>query len=452
VRVGLYGGSLTFFPYLLLEEVDWVLSGEGYFEQVTSDWYYNGHGAAPFWFAGGWPFITGSGGALWYSDGHPEGATGCAVRVLVPALEEGGEGCVEICLDDLDGNAHCGISIDYEDTVWSGSCPQTHGRDITVSQRCWGTTVNECVSDSWIQTEGGEGFVVVEENITGKMRTFTLSQWRNVFDTIGPIFDFYYPLGECATNGVPGDIGPIGPIDDSEDPGMQALPLPGRLAESCGDLVWCSEDIAASLRAGEQYASANAWEQCHPAVYRVTTHDCVAEVFVPDVQLIENCSGIHSVKAMVELGGGTRTVELVKTGEEYRIGTHGDTSTVYTYSHVTNPIRIPFNGCDAPLTEVRYEAADHCWNQSEWYKYIRIIDDVPPTVVVDRAVNLSLGSETEWVEAATFDEGSWDNCALDLMLARRSDWTSLIELCSDVSAPYDNWVDLLDDLGISRNH
>ena len=63
-----------------------------------------------------------------------------------------------------------------------------------------------------------------------------------------------------------------------------------------------------------------------------------------------------------------------------------------------------------------------------------------------------MGSETEWVNASTFDEGSWDNCALDLMLARRSDWTSLIDLCTDAEAPYDNWVDLLEDLGISRGH
>lgn len=441
--VSILGGLFTFFPYLLLEEGDWVLSEGGYFEQVTSDWFYTGHGTAPYWFAGGWPFITGTGGAEWYSDGHLVGASGCAVRVLVPALEDGAEACVEICLDDLDGQAHCGISIDYDDTVWSGSCPQTHGRDITVSQSCWGTTVNECVSDSWIQTEGGEGFVVVEENITGKMRTFTLSQWRNVFDTIGPIFDFYYPLGECEVNGSPGPVGPIGP---------QALPLPGGVAEDCGDLVWCDEDIAASIQAGEQYASANAWERCHPTVYRVSSHACEAEVFVPDVQLIDNCSDIHSVKAMVDLAGGSRSVAMVQTGVDHRIGSNGDTIYIYTYSHVSNPIRIPFNGCDAPLTEVRYEAADHCWNQSEWYKYIRIIDDVPPTVVVDREVNLSLGSETEWVEATTFDEGSWDNCALDLMLARRSDWTSLVDLCADVESPYDNWVDLLDDLGISRHH
>src|SRR5690606_13423986 len=318
-------------------------------------------------------------------------------------------------------------------------------REITVRQTCWGTTVNECTSDEFIQTDGGDGFIVVDENFTNKMRSFRLSQWQNLIDTTGPIFDFFYPLDECQ-EGITGPTGPTGPI------GPNNLPIPGQWATECDDLDWCAEDISAAIRAGEQYASANDWERCHPTVYRVTSHDCAAEVYVPDVQIIDNCSGIHSVKAIVEVSGGPRMLALVQTDVEYRIGTEGDTSYVYTYSHLTSPIQIPFNGCDGPLTEVRYEAADNCWNQSEWYKYIRVIDDIPPTVVVDREVNVSMGSETEWVAAGTFDEGSWDNWAMDLMLVRRSDWTSLVELCTNVGEPYDTWVDLLDDLGINRNH
>src|SRR5690606_26649868 len=284
--------------------------------------------------------------------------------------------------DELEGNAHCGISIEYGDTEWSGQCPQTRGREITVRQTCWGTTVNECTSDEFIQTDGGDGFIVVDENFTNKMRSFRLSQWQNLIDTTGPIFDFFYPLGECQ-EGITGPAGPTGPT------GPNNLPIPGQWATECADLDWCAEDISAAIRAGEQYASANDWERCHPTVYRVTSHDCAAEVYVPDVQIIDNCSGIYSVKAIVEVSGGPRMVALVQTNLEYRIGTDGDTSYVYTYSHLTSPIQIPFNGCDGPLTEVRYEAADNCWNQSEWYKYIRVIDDIPPTVVVDREVNVS---------------------------------------------------------------
>ena len=147
---------------------------------------------------------------------------------------------------------------------------------------------------------------------------------------------------------------------------------------------------------------------------------------------------------------------LELTATETRILDNGDTCWVYTYSHTSDPITIPFNGCDGEPTAVRYEAADNCWNQSEWYKYIRIVDDIPPTIVMDREVTVPLQNKIAWVHAETFDEGSWDNCAIDLRLARRTDWwadTACVDLCSDLgpNAPYDNWVDLLDDLGVDRD-
>src|SRR5690606_26210545 len=90
--------------------------------------------------------------------------------------------------------------------------------------------------------------------------------------------------------------------------------------------------------------------------------------------------------------------------------------------------------------------------QSQWTKYIQIVDDVPQSVVTDRAVNVPLDSKSEWVYAETFDEGRWDNCAIDLMLVRRSDWWAdedCIDLCGHVTNPYDNWHDLLVDIGFS---
>src|SRR5690606_22984243 len=68
--------------------------------------------------------------------------------------------------------------------------------------------------------------------------------------------------------------------------------------------------------------------------------------------------------------------------------------------------------------------------------------------------NVTLNSKTEWVYAETFDEGSWDNCAIDLRLARRSDWladTACVDICGDVTKNYNSWVDILDDLGVSRS-
>src|SRR5690606_9688741 len=310
---------------------------------------------------------------------------------------------------------------------------------------CWAVTPNYCAEDGQSPCEELSADLnlddaVIDYSCTDKAVKIHLSQWQTLIDTLPPIFDFCYPYAIGFATAV------------NNEPTNNALGY----AENClaPAQAWNHEEIQRYIRDGLQYFFAMEAELCNPTIYRVGSHDCAAEVFVPDVKVIDNCSGIHSVKAMIEVQGGIRSVALEKTGEEIRINEDGDTCLVVTFSHLSKPIRVPFNGCDSEPVEVRYEAADNCWNQSEWYKYIQIIDDVPPTVVVDREVNVTLNSKTEWVHAETFDEGSWDNCAIELMLARRSDWltdTACVDLCADVTEPYDNWVDLLEDLGFDRN-
>ncbi|WP_236981200.1 hypothetical protein, partial [Membranihabitans maritimus] len=63
-----------------------------------------------------------------------------------------------------------------------------------------------------------------------------------------------------------------------------------------------------------------------------------------------------------------------------------------------------------------------------------------------------LTNKVAWVEAEEMDEGSWDNCGISLRLARRVDWwadTACVDLCSN-GKEYDNWVDLLVDLGFAE--
>ncbi|MBY5960289.1 FG-GAP repeat protein, partial [Membranicola marinus] len=370
-----YGSTnYTFVPYLLLQEGDLILSEGGTFVQVDSDWFYNGHGNSPFWFSGGWPSIYGSGDCVSYCDVGAGEAFDC-VRVVVPGLtiEEGisttGELCEEICLKE---GVHCGIQIRQESADWSGSCPQTRGLDTYVTQTCWATTENVCAIQSEIPSEA-----VVDYEPTDKSIKIHISEWQTLVDTMGPIFDFCYPAG------------------------------------------WDQEAIQESIHDGAQYGGAAEWEFDNPTTYRVGTHECAAEVYVPSVQVVDNCSGVHAVKAMVEVQGGTRAVALELTNTETKTLASGEVCTVYTYSHTADPITIPFSGCDGELTEVVYEAADNCWNQSTWSKFIRVTDDVPPTVVVDRNLNVTLADKIAWVPAVNWDEGSWDNCAIDLRLGRR---------------------------------
>ncbi|GAA5220502.1 hypothetical protein GCM10025777_11320 [Membranihabitans marinus] len=480
-----------YFPYVFLEKGDRVLSADGYYEEVTDQWFWDGNGNSPYWFAAGWPSIYGSGDCVRYCDVVNGDSDEC-VEVAVPAIQYDGQGYLNfntelpiyICLDELSGKPHCGINVTSKSTDWTGSCPQTKGRDVVVTQTCYANgddlgslpaVVNDDFTDEdffagnlAIQPESDfahytttGGVVEYSSEVVSSKPKYIISQWLTLQDTIGPVFDFCYPVdgggieGDCAMDNC--EIGEwnhegrwIGNLVNMD------LKLNMRRYVPSGYVVLTDEEyqtlsdyeqsqfkpypseIEEAIRAGEQYESANDWEQCHPTVYTTESHDCAADVFVPSVTLKDNCSGVHSVKAMVN-GRAVQLERLATTDEGY-----------VTFAHTSNPIRIAFGG-HGVQTEVRYEAADSCWNQSEWFKYIEIKDATPPTVVMDDEVLVSLTTKEAWVKAETFDEGSWDNCGIDLMLARRTDWwsdTACVDLCP-TGETYTDWADLLSDLGFS---
>src|SRR5690625_2267309 len=79
-------GTYTFYNYLFPEIGAEVLSENGVYETVTSDWFYNGTGNSPYWFSGGWPSIYGSGDCTTYCDVHGGTAIEDRIRVRVPVL------------------------------------------------------------------------------------------------------------------------------------------------------------------------------------------------------------------------------------------------------------------------------------------------------------------------------------------------------------------------------
>ncbi len=289
------------------------------------------------------------------------------------------------------------------------------------------------------------GDLVVDYACSDKAIKIHLSQWQTIEDNLGPIFDFCYPYLTTYEE----FRRTLEALADSEEISSVEEAL-FELFDDGSDFI--TENINASIseavREGRFHFIPDFWEFFYPTTYQVGTHDCAAEVFVPDVQVIDNCSGIHSVKAMV----GDRAVDLEPNGVEYRMMENGDTCFVYTYSHLSNPIRITPDhyrgGYDGDLTEVRYEAADNCWNQSEWYKYIKVVDYTPPTVVTNRHLNVTLQDKYVWVTAESMDEGSWDNCSIDLLLGRRSDWINCVTICENISEPYQTWEAILSDLGL----
>lgn len=388
VNITLPGVAYNYYPYLLLESGDLILSEGGTFAKVDRNWFYNGHGNNPYWFSGGWPSIYANGQCVSYCDGGSHADFDC-ILIKIPSLGSvtgtGPESCDTICLTDV--SDLCGITIEREEQpAWTGECPKTRGLTTRIVQTCWTDRPNSCAEDLTAE----EIDLVASYDSTGKNIEITLSQWQTLIDTMGPIFDFCY-----ATD-------------------------------------WDQERIKTSIRSGVIDRAALEWERNNPTIYQTRDHSCDAAVLVPDVQVIDDCSGIHSVKAMVDVKGGTRAVAMELTATELKILANGDTCTVYTYSHTSDPIIIPMGNSKQEVKEVRYEAADNCWNQSTWSKFIRVVDRVPPTVVANTTLEFTLQSKKGWMNAIDIDEGSWDNCGDLLVLGRRVDWDEFcVDLCTD---------------------
>lgn len=408
-------------PYLILKVGDRVLSEDGKMVIVAEDWFYNGHGNNPFWFSGGWPAVCGGGECTYFCDVVPD-AEGVCIQILVPGLIADAQGtpmageCDTICLPV---GTHCGIDIITEglsDAV--GECPFYVGGETKVIQTCWAETGSVGFDEGEPQPgcSNQESDIVTDVTYYENKSVFELYHKTYHIDDLPPIFDFCYSA--CINE----------PIEDLE------------------------EFFAGAVAAGIQHECADEWERDHPTVYTTGTHDCAAEVYVPDVKVIDNCSGIHSVTAEMAVPGGSRRVELEATDSEIRILPSGDTCEVVTYSHISDPIRVPFNGCNGDLISVEYDASDNCWNMSEWTKYITIEDRTRPKAISNTNVSATVTDGYTCVTAEkSYDEGSWDNCAIDLMLARRVDWIeAYVDVCGALGDGLpSSWAEVFAALGVS---
>jgi len=179
--------------------------------------------------------------------------------------------CDTICLPT---GVHCGITIkrdalaDPDGQAWTGACPQTRGVDSWITQTCWAETPNWCdplffdyaeqCGDFPIPVRArinlleGTPEIVQAYECTDKAVKIHISQWQTLVDTIGPIFDFCYPVSTLY------DL-----IENDFNNNNDECNIVG---------PWDQEDIEAAIRNGEQYRTANAWEYCNPTTYRVGSH------------------------------------------------------------------------------------------------------------------------------------------------------------------------------------
>ncbi|MDH3245127.1 MAG: hypothetical protein OEM26_10970, partial [Saprospiraceae bacterium] len=176
-------------------------------------------------------------------------------------------------------------------------------------------------------------------------------------------------------------------------------------------------------------------------IHKTDDHECYHEFMVPPIAVIDSCSGVKQVKANVN--GQTVAMEYnPETGlweskvkvkvPATQFGDPGDFFDDF------------FDGL-FDQSFFTYEFLDSCHNRSTglfgdlidgFLDTIPIIvaDGTPPVTICNKGVNVTVTDTTVWVPATTFDEGSWDNCGVGLVLARRADWATAcgVNLCDSL--------------------
>ena len=141
------------------------------------------------------------------------------------------------------------------------------------------------------------------------------------------------------------------------------------------------------------------------------SHDCASHSYIPPVRVEDDWSGVKYVKAIIP---GITTVVLERSA--------GDADLFESHKQVKIP--------HGPTTPIYYEAYDSCHNLGRDTCWVKVKDLTKPVTVCDKGVTVSLSGKKVWVDATTFDEGSWDNCEINLLLARRTDWwDACVDLC-----------------------
>ncbi|MBK8504463.1 MAG: hypothetical protein IPL46_21015 [Saprospiraceae bacterium] len=85
---------------------------------------------------------------------------------------------------------------------------------------------------------------------------------------------------------------------------------------------------------------------------------------------------------------------------------------------------------------VTIKLRDLCHNTSYDTLIVVAEDKQAPYMVVDQHPVVSLNGEGQvtWIDASVFDEGTWDNCGIEIILARRVDWwKNGVDLCDNLT-------------------
>ncbi|NND08847.1 MAG: tandem-95 repeat protein [Saprospiraceae bacterium] len=162
-------------------------------------------------------------------------------------------------------------------------------------------------------------------------------------------------------------------------------------------------------------------------VVSTSDHDCSAHTLLPPICVYEDWSGVQLVKARIE---GVGSYILHASTDSCLI------DSIYEGICYGSEESISLPKSEGPIPVI-YEVYDGCHNLATYTCYILVKDRIAPTAVSDKGVTVSLSSKKVWVKAEVFDRVSWDNCGVNLLVARRADWaTSCVDLCDSLAYCY----------------
>ena len=155
-----------------------------------------------------------------------------------------------------------------------------------------------------------------------------------------------------------------------------------------------------------------------PANVTVSTDvlTCCATAALPDIIVSEGCSHIQDLQAKV-----TGTNPVNGNIITFTVGGYlGD----FPGNNYWNPDTLaifPYTQClPQGIYNVQYTASDECANTSKCSFQLTIADLVPPISACDEFTQVALGIDgMAFINASTFDDGSYDNCAPVEFKARR---------------------------------
>ncbi len=254
--------------------------------------------------------------------------------------------------------------------------------------------------------------------------TYIASQYRH-FD-FGWFFDLNdLPLANASlsfTMEINGELFPIIEENDELPPSGPAVSQPA----TAGETFFITSDkqgiLSVPLTPGDVLVLRAYWTSTaeaaliltRPNIVSTSEHECAAHTYVPPLDARDDWSGVKQVKAQVD-NFGSFTLQYNSQDSCWE-------------SH--ERVKLPKNGNSY---KVIYQIYDSCHNVSLDSTMIYLKDRIKPVAVMDKTISVSLNGKKTWLQSSAFDEGSWDNCGLNMVLVRRSDWKeSCVDLCNSL--------------------